>query len=59
MLAQSLGEYGAQGGSAGAGVQRAIDSIRSTIGDTDPKTWLVVAGIALAALFFWSRRRSA
>jgi MYXO-CTERM domain-containing protein len=57
MIAQSLGEYSAQG-SIASSMQRLGDSIVSTVGAAPPAAWMTVGAIVLALLWFWSRRPS-
>ena len=53
MIAQSLLEYGA----ISSGIDGMIYSIRAWIDDAGALTWVIIAGVVLAGLFFWSRKR--
>lgn len=57
LLAQSLGEYGAQG-SAASVIQRLSDSVNSIVSGATPTTWMVVGAIVVAVLWFWGRSGS-
>jgi hypothetical protein len=46
-------EYGA----LTSGIDGMIYSIRAWIDDAGPLTWVMITGVVLAGLFFWSRRR--
>ena len=58
LLAQTLGEYGAaSGGVRGVitGLLGALDTFWDTVLHAEPKTWLMVGGVALVLWFFLRR----
>ena len=55
VFAQSLGEYGILT-SLESGSRDLVSVITRRIADLSPRSWVVITGIALVAVWFWVRR---
>ena len=56
IVAQNLGEYAGLGGTIGGFLSRVRSVIEQELGDVEPRTWVLVAGVLFVLWLFFRRR---